>query len=202
MLCFICLSAVKSVNTAMALSIYSTYSVEDVAHESPNTIKFLQMQFYKDPQLMVDLIRRAEKADYKAVLLTVDLPVSGTHKKRANFSLPEHLQLANFSFLKKKKGLRSNKELHSYLAAARDSSVDWTKLDWLFSITSLPFVLKGILTAEDARLAVQHGAQGILVSNHGERQLDGVQATVCAINVMCHNFVFAMIKNDNNFLTD
>jgi len=135
------------------------------------------MQFYTDPQLMVDLIRRAEKADYKAVLLTVDLPVSGTHKKRANFSLPEHLQVANFSFLKKKKGLRSNKELHSYLAAARDSSVDWTKLDWLFSITSLPFVLKGILAAEDARLAVQHGAQGILVSNHGGRQLDGVQAT-------------------------
>lgn len=98
MLCFICLSAVKSVNTAMALSICSTYSVEDVAHESPNTIKFLQMQFYTDPQLMVDLIRRAEKADYKAVLLTVDLPVSGTHKKRANFSLPEHLQVANFSF--------------------------------------------------------------------------------------------------------
>lgn len=202
MLCFICFSAVKSVNTAMALSIYSTYSVEDVAHESPNTIKFLQMQFYTDPQLMVDLIKRAEKADYKAVLLTVDLPVSGSHKKRANFSLPEHLQVANFSFLKKKKGLRSNKELHSYLAAARDSSVDWTKLDWLFSITSLPFVLKGILTAEDARLAVQHGAQGILVSNHGGRQLDGVQATVCAINVMCHNSVFAMIKNDNNFLTD
>lgn len=202
MLCFICLSAVKSVNTAMALSIYSTYSVEDVAHESPNTIKFLQMQFYADPQLMVDLIKRAEKADYKAVLLTVDLPVSGSHKKRANFSLPEHLQVANFSFLKKKKGLRSNKELHSYLAAARDSSVDWTKLDWLFSITSLRFVLKGILTAEDARLAVQHGAQGILVSNHGGRQLNGVQATVCAINVMCHNFVFAMIKNDNNFLTD
>lgn len=202
MLCFICLSAVKSVNTAMALSIYSTYSVEDVAHESPNTIKFLQMQFYADPQLMVDLIKRAEKADYKAVLLTVDLPVSGSHRKRANFSLPEHLQVANFSFLKKKKGLRSNKELHSYLAAARDSSVDWTKLDWLFSITSLRFVLKGILTAEDARLAVQHGAQGILVSNHGGRQLDGVQATVCPINVMCHNFVFAMIKNDNNFLTD
>ena len=132
MLCFICLSAVKSMNTAMALSIYSTYSVEDVAHESPNTIKFLQMQFYTDPQLMVDLIKRAEKTDYKAVLLTVDLPVSGSHKKRANFSLPEHLQVANFSFLKKKKGLRSNKELHSYLAAARDSSVDWTKLDWLF----------------------------------------------------------------------
>ena len=178
----------NSVNTAMALSIYSTLSLEDVARESPNTIKFLQMQFYTDRQLMVDLLKRAEKAGYKAVLLTVDLPVSGRHKKRANFSLPEHLEVANFSSLKKKKGLRSNYELHSYLAAERDSSVDWKILDWLFSITSLPFVLKGILTAEDARLAVQHGAQGILVSNHGGRQLDGVQATVCVTNVMCPNF--------------
>ena len=122
----------NSVNTAMALSIYSTFSVEDVARESPNTIKFLQMQFYTDRQLMVDLLKRAEKAGYKAVLLTVDLPVSGRHKKRANFSLPEHLEVANFSSLKKKKGLRSNYELHSYLAAERDSSVDWKILDWLF----------------------------------------------------------------------
>ena len=175
----VCLTAATSVNTAMALSIYSTFSVEDVARESPNTIKFLQMQFYTDRQLMVDLLKRAERAGYKAVLLTVDLPVSGRHKKRANFSLPEHLEVANFFSLKEKKGLRSNYELHSYLASLRDSSVDWKILDWLFSVTSLPFVLKGILTAEDARLAVQHGAQGILVSNHGGRQLDGVQATVC-----------------------
>ena len=119
----------------MALSIYSTFSVEDVAHESPNTIKFLQMQFYTDRQLMEDLLKRAEKAGYKAVLLTVDLPVSGKHKKRANFSLPEHLEVANFSSLKKKNGLRSNYELHSYLAAERDSSVDWKILDWLFSIS-------------------------------------------------------------------
>ena len=151
----VCLSAV---NTAMAISIYSTFSVEDVARQCPNIIKSLQMQFYTDGQLMMDLLKGAENAGYKAVLLTIDLPVSGRHQKRANFSLPEHLEVANFSSLKKKKGLRSNNELHSYLAAERDSSVDWKVLDWLFSITSLPFVLKGILTAEDARLAVQHGA--------------------------------------------
>jgi len=150
------------------------------------------MQFYTDRQLMVDLLKRAEKAGYKAVLLTVDLPVSGRHKKSSNFSLPKHLEVANFSSLKKKQGLRSNKESHSYLAVARDSSVDWKVLDWLFSITSLPFVLKGILTAEDARLAVQHRAQDILVSDHGGRQLDGVQATVCVISVMCPNFLLLL----------
>ena len=180
---FACPSAVNSLDTAMGLSVYSTYSLEDVARESPNTIKFMQMQFYTDRELMVDLLKQAEKAGYKAVLLTVDIPVYGRHKKRASFFLPDHLKFANFVSLKKKKGLRNNEELNAYIGAACDSSVDWQTFDWLRSTTSLPFVVKGILTAEDARLAVQHGAQGIMVSNHGARQLDGVPATVCVINV-------------------
>ena len=173
----------NSVGTAMGLSLYSTISLEDVAREAPNTIKFIQMQFYPDRELMVDLLRQAEEAGYKAVLLTVDLPVYGKHKKRANFILPKHLKFANFLSLKKKKGLQNNKDLNAYIWTATDGSVDWKTFEWLRSTTSLPFVVKGILTAEDARLAVQHGAQGIMVSNHGGRQLDGVPATVCVINV-------------------
>ena len=179
--CFVFLSAVNSLDTAMGLSIYSTNSLEDVAHESPKTIKFIQMQFYTDRELMVDLLRRAEKVGYKAVLLTVDIPVYGKHKKRANFFLPKHLKFANFLSLKKKKGLRNNEEVNDYISTSCDSSVNWETFDWLRSTTSLLFVVKGILTAEDARLAVQHGAQGIMVSNHGGRQLDGVPATVCVI---------------------
>lgn len=184
-------SAVNSVDTAMGLSVYSTYSLEDVACESPNTIKFMQIQFYTDRELMVDLLKQAEKAGYKAILLTVDIPVYGRHEKRASFFLPEHLKFANFVSLKKKKGLRNNEELNAYISATCDSSVNWQTFDWLRSTTSLPFVVKGILTAEDARLAVQHGAQGILVSNHGARQLDGVPATVCVINVKLL-LIFAM----------
>ena len=62
-----------------------------------------------------------------------------------------------------------------------DQSLTWDALDWLKSITSLPIVVKGILTAEDAQLAVEHGAAGIIVSNHGGRQLDGVPATIEAL---------------------
>lgn len=170
-------------DTALGPSIYSTYSLEDVARESPNTIKFMQMQFYTDRQLMVDVLKRAEKAGFRAVLLTVDIPVYGQHRKRASFFLPEHLKFANFLSLKKKKGLRNNRELNKYISDAADSSVDWETFDWLRSTTSLPFVVKGILTAEDARLAVQHGAEGIMVSNHGGRQLDSVQASVCVLIV-------------------
>ena len=66
-------------------------------------------------------------------------------------------------------------------------------MDWLRSMTSLPFVIKGISTPEDARLAVQHGAQGILVSNHGERQLDGLPATVCH-NEKSSLFIFISVR--------
>lgn len=76
------------------------------------------------------------------------------------------------------KGLRTNEEVDDFLSTICDGSVDWGTFDWLRSTTSLPFVLKGILTSEDARLAVQHGAQGIMVSNHGGRHLDGVSATI------------------------
>ena len=192
--CFVYLSAVNSMDTAMGLSIYSTYSLEDVARESPNTIKFMQMQFYTDRQLMVEVLKRAEKAGFKAVLLTVDIPVYGQHRKRANFFLPEHLNLGNFLSLKKRKGLRNNRELSKYISDAADSSVDWETFDWLRSTTSLPFVVKGILTAEDARLAVQHGAQGIMVSNHGGRQLDCVPATVCALVEKLFQFLVVTVK--------
>jgi len=171
--------AVTSVDTAMGLSILSDTSLEEVAQESPNTVKFLQMQFFTDLQLMATLLKRGEKAGYKAVLLTVDSPTYGKHKKRARFHLPGHLQYANFSAVQKEKGFQNNEELKAYIrATCWCSSTDWKKLRWLRSITPLPLVVKGILTAEDARLAVQHGVQGILVSNHGGRQLDGVQATI------------------------
>ena len=174
---FFLLSAVTTVNTAMGLSTCSTYSLEDVARESPDTVKFFQIPFFSDRQLMETLIKRAEKAGYKAVLLTVDMPRFSKHKERASFALPSHLKYANFLSFQKTKGF-NNSQLDACLGTMIDSSVDWGAFDWLKSITPLPIIVKGILTAEDARLAVQRGAQGILVSNHGGRKLDGSQATV------------------------
>ena len=181
--CFVLISAVASVDTAMGLSIYSSTSLEEVAQESPDTVKFLQVQFLTDRQVMATLLKRAEKAAYKGVLLTVDSPTYSKHKGRDRFYLPEHLHYANFSAVQKEKGFQNNEEFQAYIdPLCADCSADWKAFDWLRSITSLPLIVKGILTAEDARLAVQHGVQGILVSNHGGRQLDGVHATVCVIN--------------------
>lgn len=164
--------------TAMALSILSNKSLEDVAMESPHTVKFFQIQFFTDRQMVTWLLKRAKHAGYKAIVLTVDSPCRGKHKCRTNFRVPEHLQFGNLVAFQEEKGFKTNKELLTYCDESGDRSVDWTKLDWLRSITSLPVVVKGILTAEDARLAVHHGAQGIVVSNHGGRLLDGVPATI------------------------
>ena len=168
---------------------YSTHSLQEVAREAPNTVKFLQMQFYRNRLFMKELILKAESAGYKAILLTIDIPVYGKHDKRRHFFLPRHLTFANFSSLQKPKDLKTNEEIGAFIESMSDADADWEGFDWLRSLTSLPFILKGILTPEDARLAVQHGARGIMVSNHGGRQLDGVPATVCSTTV----FAFSLI---------
>jgi isopentenyl diphosphate isomerase/L-lactate dehydrogenase-like FMN-dependent dehydrogenase len=85
---------------------------------------------------------------------------------RSSFSMPSHLLEANFI---------GEEDVEEYAA------ITWEALDWLRSLTSLPIILKGILTAEDALLAVEHGIDGLVVSNHGGRQLDSVQASIEAL---------------------
>ena len=109
------------------------------------------------------LIRRAVTAGYRAIVLTVDSPRWGNKERARNFSLPPHLCEANFE------GEEVREE---------QASLTWNIVPWLRSVTSLPIVLKGILTEEDAALAVEHGVDGIVVSNHGGRQLDSVPASI------------------------
>ncbi|KAL2930617.1 (S)-2-hydroxy-acid oxidase GLO1 [Bienertia sinuspersici] len=117
----------------------------------------------RNRNIVTQLVKRAEKAGFRAIVLTVDTPRLGRREAdiKNRFALPSHLTLKNF------KGL------------------DLGKIDkdimWLQTITKLPILLKGVLTAEDARLAVQVGAAGIIVSNHGARQLDYVPATIMAL---------------------
>lgn len=127
-------------------------------------------------------MERAEKAGFKAIVLTVDTPMFGLRLAdvRNKFVLPRHLKLANFS--DNKATDMSNSEegssLNNYVNKLFDQSVQWKDVTWLKSITNLPIVLKGVLTAEDALRGVDCGADGILVSNHGARQVDGTPASV------------------------
>ena len=180
------------------LSTYSTTSIEEVAEAAPDAIKWFQLYAQKDREVSVDLIRRAEAAGFKAIVLTVDVCVSGRRLVdiRSKFQHPNHLKMANFvGYTRAKSKVEegaADRGLTEYLARSLDQSITWKDVEWLKSITSLPVVIKGILRPDDARRAIESGANGIIVSNHGGRQLDGVPATMDVV----HSIVQAAKETD------
>ncbi|EFJ29328.1 hypothetical protein SELMODRAFT_266585 [Selaginella moellendorffii] len=175
--------AVSSHGTIMTLSSWATSSVEEVASTGPG-IRFFQLYVYKDRNVVAQLVRRAEKAGFKAIALTVDTPRLGRRESdiKNRFVLPGHLTLKNFDGLDLGKMDKSQDSgLATYVAGQIDRSLSWKDVKWLKTITSLPILVKGVITAEDAHIAVEAGAAGIIVSNHGARQLDYVPATISAL---------------------
>lgn len=159
------------------LSTTSSHSIEAVAAGAPGGTLWFQLYTQADPAVTRSLVERAETAGYRAIILTVDLPVLGyrDRDRRASFRLP---QMGNFTDVPASHG-RAVPDVPSLLhAPGMEPTLVWSDLATIRSWTSLPLVLKGILTAEDARLAVEHGVDGVVVSNHGARQLDRVPATV------------------------
>ncbi|KAJ7981969.1 Peroxisomal (S)-2-hydroxy-acid oxidase [Quillaja saponaria] len=139
---------------------------------------------YKNRNVVAQLVRRAERAGFKAIALTVDTPRLGRREAdiKNRFTLPPFLTLKNFEGLDLGKMDKADDSgLASYVAGQIDRTLSWQDVKWLQTITKLPILVKGVLTAEDASLAVQAGADGIIVSNHGARQLDYVPATIQAL---------------------
>eukprot|EP00253_Pinus_taeda_P004320 PITA_04320 len=175
--------AASAAGTIMTLSSWATSSVEDVSSTGQG-IRFFQLYVHKDRYVVAQLVRRAENAGFKAIVLTVDTPRLGRREAdiRNRFSLPPHLTLKNLEGLDlgtlEKTG---GSGLASYAANQIDRSLSWKDVKWLQTITNLPILVKGVMTAEDTRLAVQAGATGIIVSNHGARQLDYVPATISCL---------------------
>ncbi|XP_064542752.1 uncharacterized protein LOC135431507 [Drosophila montana] len=166
------------------LSTLSTTSLEDLSAGAPDTCKWFQLYIYKERSLTEKLVRRAEKANFKALVLTVDAPVFGHRRSdvRNKFSLPPHLSLANFQ------GEQANgvvtmggSGINEYVASQFDASITWNDINWLKQLTHLPIIAKGVLTAEDAVLAREFGCAGVIVSNHGARQIDTVPASIEAL---------------------
>jgi len=156
-------------NTLMIASTTATRSIEEIAQAASGPLWF-QLYVYPSFQVAEKLVRRAEAAGYRAIVLTVDLPYLGNREKdrRNNVTIPpEPFYEANFVDVEEK--------------GQPWVPLTWESLSWLRSITSLPILVKGILTAEDAVLAVEHGVTGIIVSNHGGRQLDTALASIDAL---------------------
>ncbi len=158
------------------LSSLSNTALEAVA-ANPGR-RWFQLYVFKDRGLTRNLVERAEAAGYEAILLTVDAPVLGRRERdiRNAFSLPEHLTIACVD--DPVKAPEGESGLAAYFASQLDPGLTWTDLEWLVETSGLPVAVKGIHRADDAGRAVDAGAAGVIVSNHGARQLDTVPATI------------------------
>ncbi|KAG7504948.1 hydroxyacid oxidase 1 [Solea senegalensis] len=179
--------ACRAVGTGMMLSSWATSTIEEVmsamTSSAGGAVLWLQLYIYKDRELTLSLVRRAEEAGYKAIFVTVDTPYLGRRldDMRNRFKLPSHLSMSNFtsaSLAFSEGNYGDDSGLAVYVAKAIDPTLCWDDITWLKKHTHLPVIVKGILNGEDAVQAVNRGVSGILVSNHGARQLDGVPATL------------------------
>lgn len=187
------------------LSTASNTRLEDVRVEAPEGVQWLQLYVMEDRSVAEQLVRRAARAGYGALVLTVEVPVSGFRERdvRNGFKLPFRpgfktlfdlmthphwsLRMAvhgspSFVNLSENPNQASTPQVQAaLLARAMDRTLVWESLAWLRSIWKGPLLLKGVLHPQDAKRAVQHGIDGLIVSNHGGRQLDAAPSTMSVL---------------------
>ncbi len=162
-------------------STVSTLSMEEIAEAAPQAPRWFQLYLQKVWATSERLIRRAEAAGYGAIVLTVDAPVLGQRDRQARlgFGLPPGMPVGNLEEVTPSAGASVPQAVHQALRT--DSDATWETLRKVREATRLPVVVKGLLTGEDAARAVELGAQGVVVSNHGGRQLDGAPPALWAL---------------------
>ncbi|MFQ5554465.1 MAG: alpha-hydroxy acid oxidase [Acidimicrobiia bacterium] len=172
--------AAARAGSLMCVSTMATVSLEDVADASGGAPLWFQLYVHRDRDLTADLVLRAEAAGYQAMVFTVDVAVLGRRKRdeRNSFSLPPGLEMAN---MRAAVPVGEGSGLDAYADSSFDSSINFEDIGWLRGITDLPVIVKGIVRADDADAAIRAGAQGIVVSNHGGRQLDTTVAAADAL---------------------
>jgi isopentenyl diphosphate isomerase/L-lactate dehydrogenase-like FMN-dependent dehydrogenase len=166
--------AAAAAGTLMCLSTMATATPEEVSAAAPGSPRWFQLYLFRDRGIMRALVEQAAEHGYGAIMLTVDAPRLGRRERdlRNGFRVPAEITVPSLAAFGRWEGATPLETL-----AAVDSSLTWANLDELRSLSSLPLVLKGIQTAEDAELACAHGVDAIVVSNHGGRQLDAVAPT-------------------------
>ncbi len=166
--------AAAAAGTIMCLSTLSSVSPAELAAASPGAPQWFQLYWSQDRDFTKELVEAVAEAGCRALVLTVDLPVAGLRERdvRASFELPDDLPLPNLPVR------LQQEDFHDALGLIVDPTLTWRDLEWLRDACPLPLVVKGVLTAEDALLAAEHGAAAVIVSNHGGRQLDGVPASL------------------------
>jgi isopentenyl diphosphate isomerase/L-lactate dehydrogenase-like FMN-dependent dehydrogenase len=164
--------AARAAGTILCLSTISTTTPAEVA--ATDVPRWFQLYAFDDQGLTGDLIAQAREGGFSALVLTVDAPVRSRRERdhRSGYTVPDDLSVDTFE----RWGMTAQE------ATSRVSrSLTWADVERFAALSGLPVMLKGILTAEDAHLACEHGAAGLVVSNHGGRQLDGVRASIDAL---------------------
>lgn len=166
----------------MGISSFASYSLEDVisagTKEGGNNVYGIQLYPMRDRALQERIVKRAEKAGCTAIFLTGDSPVLGVryNEWRNDFRTPEGIGFPNME--KTTEQIRQSTHDDGF-ARMNDDSAAWeTEMKWLKARTSMKILVKGVVSGEDVEAAIKYGADGVIVSNHGGRQLDGVPATI------------------------
>jgi isopentenyl diphosphate isomerase/L-lactate dehydrogenase-like FMN-dependent dehydrogenase len=169
--------AAAAAGTLICVSTVTTTTHDEIAAAVGSAPRWLQLYVLRDKQRTLDHIAEARENGYSALALTVDVPFLGRRERdlRLGFDIPLDLPLPYI------KGKDPKVEMSYAEQVQMSPSVTWRDLEWIASESGMPVILKGILTREDAALAIEHGADAIIVSNHGGRQLDGVAASLDAL---------------------
>jgi L-lactate dehydrogenase (cytochrome) len=195
--------AVHAAGSIYTLSASSSYTIEEVAERAPGPTWF-QLYMWRDRGFVRELLERARAAGHRALVLTVDVPVSAGRERdiRNGFGIPPRvsvrtirqglarpgwsvrflrdprIEIANASGLPQGEGARSMVE---FVNRQFDASASWNDIAWLREVWDGPVAIKGILRPDDAEQGVRAGASAIVVSNHGGRQLDGAPSAIAAL---------------------
>jgi 4-hydroxymandelate oxidase len=171
--------AAAAAGTIMCLSSFTTSTPADVAEAASDAPQWFQLYWHPDRGVTKQMLDQARESGFSAVVLTVDLPVLGPRERdlRTGFELHPDYRMEVYAAALGDLGV-----LTPTMAAGHvDPSITWRDLEWLHENAGLPVIAKGILTAEDAVLAADHGCDAVVVSNHGGRQLDRAVASLDAL---------------------
>ncbi len=169
----------SAMKAGMVVSTRATVPLEDIAAAAQTHLWF---QLYVQPErgFTKELVQRAENAGYKALVVTVDAPLTGirNRQQRAQFRMPEGIEAVNLHGMRQPDLRPRMAGENVAFGSLLDEAATWADVDWLLSSTKLPVLLKGVLSPDDARMAVERGCAGVIVSNHGGRILDTMPPSI------------------------
>ena len=171
-------------DATMIVSSFATVAIEEIARAVPGARLWFQLYVQPDRGFTQSLVQRAEAAGCQALCLTVDTPVLGARNREARigFALPDGMSRANLESLSAATASSSHRPPEGAIySEVLEPRLTWKDVEWLRGIAKVPVLLKGVLDADDAKRAAEAGVDGLIVSNHGARNLDTVPATVTAL---------------------